>query len=241
MGLALVVYVVQYQKRMMQQADDIKSRDEKYQEELIKALVEGQEKERTRIAGSLHDGLGAQLSTIRLNVLLHGEEQLASKDFAENVAEMLSETIDEVRNISHALLPGALKMYGLDAALKELSNKVNQSSGLKMALHSSPVERMNEDLELALYRLCQELVNNTLKHARAKHISLHLKDEEAGLNLVYEDDGIGFDSKHIKNGLGMYTLHSRLDAFKGSIEIESSPGKGMKCIMNVPKTISIKP
>ena len=235
MGLALVLFVMQYQRRMVQQAEDLKEKEAQHQKKMLQATIESQEKERYRIASNLHDGLGAHLSTIRLNMLMYSEEHEGTKEFAENMAEMLSESIQQVREISHDLLPGALKTYGLISAWKEFFRKVDEGSHLTITLQDEGVpQRLPDAHELALYRVTQELVNNTLKHANASTISLTAKWLETGLQLIYADNGVGFKSEQLSYGLGMYTMQSRLQALQGSLEVETSPGKGFNCTIYIP-------
>lgn len=235
MGLALVLYVVQYQKRMMRQNDEMKNKDAQYQEQLLQAIIDGQENERTRIASNLHDSLGASLSTIRLSVLMHGEEAAASKGFAEEVASLLSESIQEVRNISHNLLPGALKAYGLGSALQDLCDKLEESTSIKveMAL-SAGLPRLPEKDELALFRIFQELINNTLKHAGASHIHIAIEATEGALVMKYSDNGKGFNAEEASSGLGMFTISSRLQSLQGNVDFDQKTLKGMACTITVP-------
>jgi len=235
MGLALVLYVVQYQKRMMKQNDEMKTRDAEYQEQLLQAIIDGQEKERTRIASNLHDSLGASLSTIRLSVLMHGEEAVESKTFTEEVASLLSESIQEVRNISHNLLPGTLKTYGLGSALQDLCNKVEESTSIKVEMSpSAKIPRLPEKDELALFRIFQELINNTLKHAKATRIQITIEAGEHDLIMKYTDDGKGFNAEEATNGLGMFTISSRLQSLHGQVQFNEGTLQGMACSITVP-------
>lgn len=235
MGLALVLYVMQYQKRMMQQAEELKEKETIHQEKLLKATIESQEKERSRIAGHLHDGLGALLSTIRLNVLLYGQEHEASKVFSEETAELLSNSIREVREISHDLLPGTLKNYGLMVAWKELFKQVSRYPAIEVSLEETgKTQRLSNNMELALYRVSQELLNNSLRHAKASKIALQVFWQEKELRLTYTDDGIGFEPEKAVGGLGLYNMQSRTQSLGGSILIDSEPGKGVEVSLCVP-------
>jgi len=237
MGLALVIFVMQYQKRMVQQNEELKDKEALHQKKMLSATIESQEKERSRIASNLHDSLGAQLSTVRLNVLMHGQKHSESLEFAENVAELLADTIQEMRKISHDLLPGALESYGLLSAWKELIHQIDDATPLRTNLRSEgTVFRMSGDRELALYRISQELINNTIKHAKAQHIHLSIAWGEEQLSMVYEDDGQGFDTEENNAGLGMYTLQSRAQSLGGELTMVSHPGAGMKCTVTIPST-----
>lgn len=235
MGLALVLFMMRYQRRMMQQVEEIKRKEISHQETLLKATINSQEKERKRIASDLHDSLGAHLSTIRLNVLVYGQEHPTTKEFAESTAEMLSESIQVVREISHDLLPGSLKTYGLMSALRELLNRVESSTAISVSFGFEGEEkRFQNEQELALYRITQELINNTLRHAKASEIEMRVNWLEDGLELKYSDNGVGFISDVQYNGLGMYTIQSRVESFRGNVEFTSKPNHGMSCIFKTP-------
>ena len=227
MGLVLVIFVNRYQRRMVEQDEDLKNKEIEFQKTLLKATLESQEKERFRIASNLHDGLGALLSSIRLKVLMYEEGSEEVKKFTEDTAELLSEGIQEVRNISHDLLPGSLSSYGLTPALKELFNKIT-SPETQLEVIGEP-KRLDPQSELAFYRIVQELVNNSLKHSQANIIRLSVVWEPTQLKLSYSDDGVGFDPEVMSGGLGRYNMESRMRSVDGEITLNSSVGKGMSC------------
>lgn len=235
MGLALVLFVTRYQQRLISQSEELKLQEAQHQEVLLKATIDSQEKERTRMAGELHDGLGAHLSTVRLNVLMHGQEHPESQEFTENVAEMLFQGIGMVREISHDLLPRALESYGLMPALSELMGNVSHGTALQAEVNCSGTpSRLSGDRELALYRITQELVSNTLRHAQAEHLHLDLDWKDDVLIMKYRDDGVGFDMHDEQRGLGMYNIESRIHSLSGHVKVSSEIGSGMRCRVEVP-------
>lgn len=236
LGLALVLYVMQYQKRMMQQNDELQLQEAAHQKVLLEASINSQEQERQRIASHLHDSLGAHLSTVRLSLLMHSEEAPDAKVFLEDAAELLSEGIQIVREISHDLLPGALRSYGLSAAWKELTTQLTERTPLTANfIEVGMPQRLEEQHELALYRITQELINNTLKHAQATTIHLHTAWTSEALAITYRDNGIGFDVNQQRTGLGMYTLESRAQMLNASLSISSS-SEGTHVKLTVPLT-----
>jgi len=237
MGLTLVLYVMQYQKRMMRQSEALRVQETEHQQKLLEAAVESQESERNRIASNLHDGLGALLSTIRLNLLVHAEERPESKAFAEETAALLSESIREVRNISHDLLPAVLQSHGLEAALHELADRIQRTGKIKVELATSgDAQRLPPKTELALYRVSQELANNTLRHAQAEHLTLQLAWESDHLQLGYADDGRGFKPDETVKGLGLHNIRWRTESIGGTFHFETHPGKGFSCTLSLPIT-----
>ncbi|MGD1848971.1 MAG: sensor histidine kinase [Salibacteraceae bacterium] len=235
LGLALVLYVMQYQKRMMQQGQAMQAAEVRHQETLLSASIDSQEAERSRIACTLHDGLGPSLASIRLRLLMHGQEHPNQQLFLEDLSELISENIQQLREISHDLLPGVLKSYGLQAALKELLQQVDQSTSTNTLLNTTgEAIQLSETQELAIYRIHQELVNNTLKHAKASRIELRIAWEATQLTLLYQDNGIGFELEKQHVGLGQYSMESRARALGGNLELTSQPGQGMQCQLQVP-------
>lgn len=219
----------------MQQSQAMQAAEANHQETLLNASIASQEEERSRIASTLHDGLGPSLSSIRLSLLMHEQEHPDGNSFLEDIAELLSENIQQLREISHELLPGVLKSYGLTSALKELLNQIDRSTQIITQLSVSGEQvQLSEAQELALYRICQELVNNTVKHAQASTIGIRVAWEDHQLALHYEDNGIGFDLKKQHTGLGQYSIESRAQALGGSLELNTQANQGMQCHLLVP-------
>lgn len=236
MGIALVLYVMQYQKRMTRQSDEMKTRENEYQKQLVKALIEGQEKERSRIAANLHDSLGAILSATKLRVLLYGEDHPESTEFTEQTAQLLADGINEVREISHNLLPSNLSSYGLQRAVKQLADKVNAPGGIRVELEDNWANyRLPAEAELALYRVCQEMLNNTIKHAQASRVEIGFNHQNLGYSISYNDNGKGFNPELANDGLGLYTIKSRIQAINGELYIDSQEGKGTSFSITLPE------
>jgi len=200
------------------------------------ALLEGQETERQRLAKEIHDGIGPLMSTIRMNldavksklsyVPPKTQEQVGAMD------DLIQTVAADIRSISHALMPGALIDFGLVQALKGLCDKINQSELVKIEFHHRGfTERLDSNIELNLYRIAQELINNALKYAKAKEIVVQLIKRDIEIMLTVEDDGIGFDANKmdnvLQNGIGMRNIKTRIDVLGGEFTIDSQQGKGV--------------
>ena len=235
MVLFIVVFVVSYQKRVVGQRDEMKGMEIKHQQHLLEASVESQERERQRIASDLHDGLGSLLSAIRLRVLRGSTED--PKKQAEETAALISQGIDTVRRISHGLLPATLKTLGLRAALAELTDLMTFGGSIEMTFKEKgePV-RMESARELALFRVVQELVNNTIKHAEASEINLRVDWQSDRMQLVFKDNGKGFDVTAASGGLGLMNIETRTNILSGDLKVESAPGEGSTFSIEVPYT-----
>ncbi|MBX7107672.1 MAG: sensor histidine kinase [Chitinophagales bacterium] len=205
------------------------------------AMMEGQEEERKRIASDLHDRLGSMLSTVKMhfNALEEKVENYQSQNVIqfERANQLLDEACDEVRKISHNLHTGMLMHFGLQAALRELMESIEGSGKIKTRLlfYGLP-ERLHQPLEIGIYRIIQECISNILKHAAAKNITVQLNKLERQLNIVIEDDGIGFDVKasKAKTGMGLKNIDARARKLHGTFAIDSTPGKGTTAIIEIP-------
>ena len=191
----------------------------------LRAMVEGEEQERMRIARELHDGLTGLLSAARHQVE-SAFRRLPETDtlVTSPATELLDRACGEVRRISHNLMPYALQRHGLATALQEYCANVQQSGLLtidyqQMGWH----ERLSPPLELWLYRIVQELINNALRHAKAMHALVQLSRHAYNIQITVEDDGRGFDSRKLaaKSGTGLKSIESRVKYMNGSLSVNS--------------------
>jgi signal transduction histidine kinase len=202
----------------------------KQQQEQFRAVIEGEENERKRIAMELHDGLGQLLSAARLNV--SGLEDNVAKEDDEVVRTSLSlidDACQEVRSISHNLMPAALIRLGLVAALRELAAKTSQAGRVHVTVdHEKLAVKPANDEEIALYRIIQEVMNNALKHAAANTINVKLMSIGGEVIVTISDDGAGMNLQQIESssGIGWKNIRSRVQLLQGKLDIRSAPGKG---------------
>jgi PAS domain S-box-containing protein len=207
-----------------------------------RAMMLGQEAERKRVAKELHDGLGQSLSAMNmhLGVLEKEKRKLNSKSInsLETLKNLLENTIVEVKSISYDLMPKILESYGLTKALNYLCDIINEGGKLSIQLQSFGLkERLDSEIEVGLYRIAQELINNVIKHAAAKNINMQLIRHEKSLVFMIEDDGIGFETMRSKSdvkGLGLKNISTRVNSFNGSFYIDSLPGKGTTITIELP-------
>lgn len=206
----------------------------------ITAMLEGQEAERRRIASDLHDRLGSMLATVKLyfNSVEGNINQLKqeNKEQYEKANSLLDEACDEVRKISHDLASDVLVKMGLVPALNELKENISKSKQINMNVFAYGLkERLSPETEVALYRIVQELTGNALKHSKAKNLTVQLNKIENNLNLMVEDDGIGFNSELAlkKEGMGLKNLQERVNKLNGKFNIDSHEGKGATIIIDI--------
>jgi two-component system NarL family sensor kinase len=222
-----------YKQKQKNQQHRISELETEKQLEATEAVLKGEEQERTRIAKDLHDGLGGLLSgikysftTMKGNLVMTPENHRAF----ERSMDMLDSSIKEMRRVAHNMMPEALVKFGLDTALKDFCNDINQSGALKVNYQSIGLDGFSIDqtTSIALYRIVQELLNNTMKHAKAKSAIVQITKLENLISLTVEDDGRGFDTKilKIKNGIGWVNIQNRIEFLKGKLDITSKECEG---------------
>jgi signal transduction histidine kinase len=210
----------------------------KEQEARISAVFQAQEEERRRIAKELHDGIGQTISAIKMNYQsLSGKaiEKELAPDF-EKIGKMLENAGAEVRNISHQMLPKELEQFGLIPAVEGMLSQNLENAPLKYEFeHSGFTERIGNQIELAIFRILQELINNAMKHSKANLLTVQLVKLKSHVVLNVSDNGIGFDVEVQKrSGIGLLNIASRTDAIKGHLHYESAPGKGTTVTIRTP-------
>ncbi|NTW33561.1 MAG: tetratricopeptide repeat protein, partial [Bacteroidetes bacterium] len=199
----------------------------------FKEVIEAQELERKRIAEDLHDSIGLILATAKFNMTELEDivtfKEAEDESILKNSIILVDEAFQEVRNISHNMMPSALTELGLVTALKELISKMNKSHKLHIDLKIYGFdERLNELVEITVYRIVQEIISNIIKHAEATVVDIILKKENTEINLNIEDNGIGIDKNKIEksSGIGWKNIFSRVTMLNGKINIDSKHNLG---------------
>ncbi len=214
----------------------IRELEDNYKMSSMRSVIEGQEIERERIAKDLHDSLGGLLSTIKLQfdqVRSRNEELGQLKEY-NKAHKLLDIAVEEVRTISRNLQPGSLHNLGLVPAIKDLINRFegDGSPYIDFQYYQMP-EKIDKMISLSVYRIIQELLTNSLKHAQAHEILIQINTEEDELVIQYEDDGVGFDQHHLKRGMGLENIRSRVSYMHGTITMDSEKGKGMAVMIRM--------
>ncbi len=212
------------------------------QQQLLNAILDAQEEERRRISESLHNGVGqtlfaAQLSLARVDVNPRPERKPEVAQALEKARQLLTEAMVDTRRASHELVPILLKDYGLLKAMEEFCSRFERT-GIKLECHCFP-ERLSPPLEMALYRISQELVNNIFKHSGATRAVLEVSKDRNFIYLEAQDNGKGMEIGSLRGpapgkGIGMRTMQDRVDLLGGRLEIDATPGKGTLVAIRVP-------
>lgn len=202
----------------------------------IDAMIAGQEKERQRVANELHDDLGSLMATIKLHF---DNSKVSKKDPGlQNAQKLLDQAYQKVRSMAHSKNSGVMSDQGLLPAIKKMAQVITQTNALEVAVEAFGMgDRLENSLELNLFRMVQELVANAIKHADASKVTIQLTQHEDNLNIIIEDNGKGFDRSKIetdKTGMGLTTIEKRVEHLEGNFTIDSILGKGTAILIDIP-------
>jgi signal transduction histidine kinase len=194
------------------------------------AMVEGEEKERSRIAHDLHDGIGGLLSTLKMyfGIMKKRVPAIAALDIYQDATQLLDDTVNEVRKTAHNLMPELLLNHGLSEAVRIYCNAIQGDKGLKIDFqYYGFIGDLNSGFQLSLYRIIQELIQNILKHAGASLALVQLSQHNEFLDITVEDNGVGMPADKINHGgIGLQSIRRRVKELQGNFHINSSPGNG---------------
>ena len=201
--------------------------------ETVRALIDGQESERKRLARELHDETGQALVSILFE--LKAVEKEIGEEPVARIRSSVTSALSDVRRLTTALRPPSLDDFGLEPALAQLTHQVAERSGIDIELHVSLTERtLTTDQETALYRITQEALTNIVKHANASSVSILVTANEHTVRAVIEDNGVGFATDHVRDGaLGLVGMRERVLLLDGRLDIESAAGRGTTLLVEL--------
>ncbi len=242
LAFSIVFFVVIYQRRIISHQLELKKISEQKELELIQASIQSAEVERARIASELHDDVGATLASARL-FLYKAKDASFNEDGINQSKELLDESIGKIRNISHKLQPATLQHLGLQLALQSLVEVINGSGKIKTRyIIREPLPRVNDAIELAAYRISQELINNIIKHADASHIEMELGIKQQHIVISFSHDGVGLTNEmylelvYKKGATGLKNIVNRLKAVNASIHFYKEDEQWYKTMITLPMT-----
>lgn len=238
-----VIWIRGYQRKQKLQEEQFLRLEQAGELNQLKAQVKGEEQERNRLALELHDGIASQLWAIKLNV--ENVQQHAPSEYREKIAHIyrqLDEAALEIRKTAHNLMPDLLLQYGLTAAVASLCDKIVAGTSIEVDFQEyGIVPRMNDEIELSVYRMIQELLQNVLKHAAGvTQLLIQISCTNDLLNITIEDNGRGFPAEGTTGkGIGLSNIRQRVAVLGGHFDIQSNPGKGttvylefeLKCLL----------
>ena len=235
----IIIFFVVYQRRLIQQQLQLQKIEAAYQKELLNSGILAQEKERSRMAVELHDSIGGLLSATKIYVSNVSQE--LSKEqfqlFKSKALITLNENINEVRTITNDLLPQSLERLGVVTATRNLTQKLIDLKQIQVEFSANMEERFEKDREKALFRILQELINNTLKHSTASLVAIDFNFTAKRLMVVYKEDGQGFDrlaheERSDKKSLGLKSMESRIAFLNGDFDYKTAPDQGVEVTLS---------
>ncbi|HPI55031.1 MAG TPA: sensor histidine kinase, partial [Chitinophagaceae bacterium] len=238
--LGLGLLYVAYHRRKLIFKNQLQESLIQEQNKATKAIIEAEENERQRIAADLHDGVGQTITAAKMNLqALHDKLTFTDphdQHVYENALLLVSNSAGEVRTISHQMMPNALLKNGLGQAVRNFLDSLHQPK-LKVQLFTDGLQQaIDSNIEIFLYRIIQECVNNVLKHAYASELNISILVNASEVDVTIEDNGVGFDTTKLsdKAGIGISNMQKRIQFLKGDIHWDSQEGKGTTVVLNVP-------
>ncbi|MFD0765567.1 sensor histidine kinase [Mucilaginibacter lutimaris] len=240
--VSFILFSIRNQNKLLKQRQQFQQAQIAHQKELLKAVIESQEAERKRIGQDLHDDVGTTISGLRLLVEMFkptGGEDKNYQDFTQSTKTIIDKIVKDVRNISHNLSPTTLRYYGLAAAINEHCTIINQSGKLQLTLNNTAeqvLEKLPITTSTAIYRVMEELLNNTIKHSGASKADIGFKTNGEVLTIDYADNGKGLpgDIETAKKGMGMQNIESRLLNINATYNLQSAAGNGFQIRIECP-------
>lgn len=208
--------------------------------ESISSMLQGQEVERERIARDLHDSLGGLLSTVKLHfdAIQAKNPEISHQKEYDKAYTLLDAACNEVRTISNNMQPGALLKMGIVPAIKDLVNRIESEETPNIEfIHYGPLHDLAIGVTLNIFRIVQELLYNCLKHAQANEILIQLIRNDEDIEIMVEDDGIGYEPGGVKKGMGTENVAARVNFLKGDLSIHSEKGVGTTTTITLPYSL----
>lgn len=243
--IGLIVFIIFHQRKVIRYQLQLQRMEQDQQKMLLNASIRLQEEERQRIAADLHDDAGPLLATARLylNENLVNLDKTSQLQSIYNAKQIIDDTIQLIRNISHSLMPPTLKNFGLESAVNDLFQKISSSGSMNASCRFHDYRnRMHPEDELIIFRVIQELVNNILKHSNASfiHLTQNLSDDKFFIRMHHDGKGLtqaDFEKLNkAASGLGLKNIQSRLKLLHGRIFFEKDMSQTyFKVTIEVPR------
>lgn len=234
----MVLFFYFSRKKIVKIAVEKKNQEIHYQKEILQSVIQTQEEERMRIAQDLHDDISSKLNIVSLNTHLLKTPNLSEAEYAEitdNIVSLTAKALENSRRIAHDLLPPVFEKFGLHAAVEELVLEFSTAKNVKIN-YSNNLDFSNLEVnnQLHVFRILQELLNNSIRHGKATNISISFVNKIEQNTCLYSDNGIGFDTSldNQKRGIGMQNIESRVNFLGGKINIQSEINKGVQIEFN---------
>jgi signal transduction histidine kinase len=234
----IIILYLLYNRYRLRQKNKYQAALNRRQQEILHTTITVQDRERKRISEDLHDSLGSILSAAKLKLSAIGNDQVMpeEEEKLQSALLLLDEAVTEMRNISYNIMPATLSKLGLIAALQNLFNRITSRSGLKISFNTYGFTgRLEGSTEVSIYRIILESINNVVKHAKARQVTVQLVKYPDHINITIEDDGLGFDREKVQDGsAGLINIKSRVEYLKGNIDVDTKEGNGTTILIDIP-------
>lgn len=227
LAIGLLFFIYRSRQRKLQNEQAVQSLQQQQQIEMAGALMNGEERERRRLARELHDGLGGMLAGVKINLSEIASNPVQDTPAMAKVIRQLDNSVRELRHIAHNLMPETLIRSGLQVALRDLCESLgNEHTRVELQLMN--IGDIPAQTQLIIYRIIQELLANVLKHAKATEVFVQCSQSENIFYITVEDDGVGIpgETSDGPKGIGLENIRRRVEYLKGRLEIDSTPGNG---------------
>lgn len=225
-------------KRIGLQLQEAEERRKKYDQEITKAIIHAQEQERIEIGRELHDNVNQLLAASKINLRLAQDEPTKEKsaEWINNSSNYIALAIDEIRRLSHQLTPASFHDKSIKEAFGDLIKSINPDNKFMVNLkfRNFQEEGLNADLKLNLFRILQEQLKNILEHSEATIIDICVIIEDEKLKMRVYDNGKGFNTNSVRDGIGLSNIKKRIELFTGKFIINSSVGQGCEMLVSIP-------
>lgn len=227
------------EQKMRKMEKEIMHQQIQEQKKIARAIIHAQEQERNRIGQELHDNVNQILAATKM-FLSSAAKSDAAREAIRYPIQLIDNSIEEIRSLSSRQVTPLMNIH-LKEMIEELIDKMKTSAKLTAVLdYNDHKDQMDDDLKLNVYRIIQEQVNNIVKYAAAKNVLISIRTEKDGTHILISDDGKGFDTTKKRKGIGISNMINRVEAFNGSINIDSAPGMGCRVNFTIPVTVYMK-
>lgn len=243
LALIRVAYSNRAQLRLLTQRLEAQALELQHQQILLEGNLRGQEEERQRIASQLHDDVCSKLGVMHLTFHRLRRTETANGQYIEmcdEINDLIGETLGITRRISHELVPPTLEGFGLVEAIEELCEQIRNTGAVDIRFEHDIArpELGGVNTELNLFRIVQELANNSLKHAEASFITVELLKDEDIIHLKYSDNGVGFNLKNVQSkGLGLKNIYNRAKMVGATVQLSTAPEHGFEIQLTMPASV----
>lgn len=237
MAVTLIAFFHHTKKKIVEKEQEKATLKIDHQRKILQTSIAIQEQERNRIAQDLHDAISAKLNVVSLTTHVLLIDKLITekqRTALEQILDVTTNTLESARKIAHDLMPPILDKFGLKAALEELFEEFTTHTSIEIEHNIEELSKLNKTNQLHLFRIIQELINNSIRHGKSDELAIYMEQSMNGFMVHYQDNGIGFNVKEIKKkpGIGIQNIKSRVKILNGVLTIESTENSGSKFIIH---------